>query len=145
MSAAGYSTGSKVTGVVVPAGGTTDLSITTMYIDDTGGRGAILRTEDELISYALSSYTGKAIIRFDLSSIPEDATERIFELFYRRSERARGTGIGLAVVRDLVKLHGGRVEARNAEGAGAVFTVHVVTDSGADAADAPQPVAARAR
>ncbi len=75
--------------------------------------------------------------------IPEDARERIFELFYRRSGQARGTGIGLAVVRDLVKLHGGRVEARNA-GPGAVFTVHLVAASGAGADGAPEPVPARA-
>ncbi len=57
--------------------------------------------------------------------IPEELLQRVFERFYRGSQSARGTGIGLAVARDLVELHGGRVEAANAEGGGAVFTVHL--------------------
>ena len=48
---------------------------------------------------------------------------RIFERFYRGPAVKRGTGIGLAAARDLAQLHGGRVEAANAVGGGAVFTV----------------------
>jgi two-component system, OmpR family, sensor histidine kinase BaeS len=62
--------------------------------------------------------------------VPEDELASIFERFVqgrRRDERAGGgTGLGLAIARTLVRLHGGRVGARNlsaADGGGAEFTV----------------------
>lgn len=58
--------------------------------------------------------------------IPAGELERIFERFYRvdaARDRARGgAGLGLAIVRQLVELHGGRVWATSAEGEGATVT-----------------------
>jgi two-component system sensor histidine kinase HydH len=45
----------------------------------------------------------------------------VFEPFFTRRER--GTGLGLAVARRLVELHGGTITASNAAGGGAVFTL----------------------
>jgi signal transduction histidine kinase len=56
--------------------------------------------------------------------IPVNQLDRIFERFYRGTSASRGTGIGLAVVKDLVGLHAGRVEVRNAS-PGAEFVVHL--------------------
>ncbi len=57
---------------------------------------------------------------------PEDA-RRVFERFYRgkaaRSGVARGSGIGLALVKHIARSHGGDVAVRAAEGGGAVFVV----------------------
>ncbi len=58
--------------------------------------------------------------------IPPEDLRRVFERFYRVDKaRARpgGTGIGLAIVRHLVELHGGQVTAENRPGGGARFTV----------------------
>jgi two-component system, OmpR family, sensor histidine kinase BaeS len=44
-----------------------------------------------------------------------------------------GSGLGLAIVKALVEAHGGRVEARNHEGGGAVFSVWLPVDAGPDA------------
>lgn len=53
----------------------------------------------------------------------------IFRHFYRadlaRDRASGGSGIGLAVVRQLVELHGGKVEVRSEEGAGSEFTVYL--------------------
>lgn len=58
--------------------------------------------------------------------IPAKDLARIFERFHRVDEarsRARGgAGLGLAIVRRLVELHGGRVWADSVEGNGATFT-----------------------
>jgi len=52
---------------------------------------------------------------------------RVFERFHRiegvRSRTYEGTGIGLAFVHDLVKMHGGTVSVESAEGRGSTFTV----------------------
>jgi signal transduction histidine kinase len=45
----------------------------------------------------------------------------IFERFYRRSEG--GLGVGLAIARELVDAHGGRIDVRSEVGQGSVFTM----------------------
>jgi signal transduction histidine kinase len=59
--------------------------------------------------------------------ISEDELPRIWESFFRgeraRNSPNRGSGLGLAVVRQLVELHGGRVEAESRPGEGATCRV----------------------
>lgn len=56
--------------------------------------------------------------------IPEDELERIFDKFEQSSltkNGAGGTGLGLCICRELVKLHGGSISARNNSEGGACF------------------------
>ncbi|QIN85378.1 HAMP domain-containing protein (plasmid) [Rubrobacter tropicus] len=59
------------------------------------------------------------------SGIPSEHLPNVFEHFYRadgaRSRRDGGSGIGLAVVKQLVEAHGGRVWAESAPGQGSTF------------------------
>jgi signal transduction histidine kinase len=58
---------------------------------------------------------------------PEDA-ERIFEKFFRAAEATRtvgGTGLGLAVAREIVVSHGGALEVESTVGEGSTFVVKV--------------------
>jgi signal transduction histidine kinase len=59
--------------------------------------------------------------------IPTEARPHIFDRFYRadpaRSRAIEGTGLGLAVVRNIVRVHGGDVEVSGANGGGTTFTV----------------------
>ncbi|MDC0712977.1 ATP-binding protein [Stigmatella sp. ncwal1] len=61
------------------------------------------------------------------TGIPPEELPHLFERFYRvRGAQGRtheGTGIGLALVQDLVRLHGGEVRVESVEGRGACFTV----------------------
>jgi signal transduction histidine kinase len=58
---------------------------------------------------------------------------RVFERFYRsegtRSRSYEGSGIGLALVRDLARLHGGDIAVESREGEGTSFTVTIPTGS----------------
>jgi two-component system, OmpR family, sensor histidine kinase BaeS len=57
--------------------------------------------------------------------IPGDELPHVFERFWRGSagRRASGSGIGLAVVAELARAHGGRAEVSSEPGHGARFTI----------------------
>src|SRR6185503_10266663 len=61
--------------------------------------------------------------------IPAAELPRVFERFHRvagsKSRTHEGTGIGLALVHELVKLHGGEVQVESSEGRGTTFTVSI--------------------
>jgi PAS domain S-box-containing protein len=61
--------------------------------------------------------------------IPAGDLDRIFEKFYRvpRVEDADtpGTGLGLALVREVAELHGGAVSVASPAGAGSIFTLRI--------------------
>jgi two-component system sensor kinase FixL len=51
--------------------------------------------------------------------VPEEARERVFEQFF--TTKAKGLGLGLAIVRSIIESHGGTIAAENADGGGARF------------------------
>ncbi|MNX94780.1 Sensor protein KdpD [compost metagenome] len=55
--------------------------------------------------------------------LPAGAEERVFEKFQRFPGRTgtQGAGLGLAICRGIVLAHGGRIQAENQSGGGAVF------------------------
>jgi len=63
------------------------------------------------------------------TGIPEDEIPHLFERFHRvegaRGRSQEGTGIGLALVAELVKLHAGKVSVKSTVGRGSTFTVAV--------------------
>jgi two-component system sensor histidine kinase KdpD len=56
--------------------------------------------------------------------LPADQLDRIFDSFHRASNATPGgIGLGLAIVRGFVEAQGGRVNAVNRQGGGALFTI----------------------
>ena len=65
------------------------------------------------------------------AGIPAAELSHIFERFHRvrgtDSRTHEGTGIGLSLVQELARIHGGGVQVRSVEGQGAAFTVTIPT------------------
>jgi signal transduction histidine kinase len=60
--------------------------------------------------------------------IPNDYRPHIFERFWRgQSARSSGAGLGLAIVAEIMRLHGGRIEVDDNAGGGAVFRLQFRT------------------
>lgn len=79
--------------------------------------------------------------------IPASALSHVFERFYRvpdaQQRHIQGTGIGLYVVKEIVTLHGGTVEAISQEGGGSTFTIRLPLFTQRDApASTGNPLAA---
>jgi len=64
------------------------------------------------------------------AGIPAEELTRIFKRFYqleksRTAGKKRGAGLGLAISREIVQLHGGRLVAQSSPGQGSRFTVRL--------------------
>jgi CheY-like chemotaxis protein/two-component sensor histidine kinase len=111
---------------------------------EAGGRIDVLARQEEQEVMVAVRDTGVGI--------PADMLPRVFELFLQvettRGHAQGGLGIGLTLVKSLVELHGGRVEARSPGlGQGSELTVRLPIATGARAEairrDAEAPLAPR--
>ena len=59
-------------------------------------------------------------VRDDGPGVPPELREKIFAPFF--TTREKGTGLGLAFVREIVRDHGSEVDVRDAPGGGSVFS-----------------------
>jgi PAS domain S-box-containing protein len=103
-------------------------------------------THEGAITVSLRQTGSEAVLRVHDTGvgIPEEELPRLFTRFYQsRSTRGRpleGTGIGLALVQELVKLHGGSMRVHSTYGQGSTFIVSVPLGS-PDMASDPRTVA----
>jgi signal transduction histidine kinase len=104
-----------------------------------GEIGVTLRCAGDAVELAVRD-TGTGI---EPAEIPH-----LFERFYRaKGGRARtheGTGIGLSLVQELVRLHGGSVRVESTPGQGSTFTVSVPAGLVPESSAAPRTLAATA-
>jgi two-component system OmpR family sensor kinase len=91
-------------------------------------RNAVIHTPpDTTIEITVGTEGERALIevRDHGPGLPPDAGDRLFERFWRteggRTRGRGGAGLGLAIVKAIVEAHQGEVDARTAEGGGAVF------------------------
>ncbi|MFD1832219.1 SpoIIE family protein phosphatase [Streptomyces desertarenae] len=85
-----------------------------------GSIGVAVRAEDD---HAVVTVTDTGI------GVPAAEMPRLFERFHRienaRSRSNEGSGIGLALVKELIGLHGGTITADSTEGEGTCFTIRL--------------------
>ncbi|MGA9047194.1 EAL domain-containing protein [Sulfuricurvum sp.] len=88
-------------------------------------------THNGSIHVSTRSENGKAVLRIKDTGIGIDEEElpKLFERFYRvensQGRSYEGTGIGLSLVHELVKLQGGSIEVTSKLGEGTTFTVYM--------------------
>lgn len=70
--------------------------------------------------------------------IAPELLEHIFEPFFTTKGDGGGTGLGLAMVREVVKNHGGHIQCRSRVGEGTVFEVYLPSLGGVAEAEDPE-------
>ncbi|SFJ38665.1 PAS domain S-box-containing protein [Amycolatopsis sacchari] len=92
---------------------------------------AVKYTFDGAIRVAVREEAGEAVVTVSDTGVGIAANElpRLFERFHRiptaRARSNEGSGIGLALVRELVHLHGGTITAESEPGVGTTFTIRL--------------------
>jgi signal transduction histidine kinase len=92
-----------------------------------GGGRVVLRAEQQP-GWVLCSVTDNG------RGIPGEDLPRVFERFYQvdksRARRGTGVGLGLAIAREIIQAHGGRIGVESVEGLGTRFTVELPAGPG---------------
>ena len=74
---------------------------------------------------SISSYENGRYVRFDITDngmgIGKEYHEKIFGLFNKLEAQSNGTGIGLALVKRIIEVHGGRIWIESQPGLGTTF------------------------
>ncbi|NEB76044.1 SpoIIE family protein phosphatase [Streptomyces sp. SID14478] len=97
---------------------------------------ALKFTFDGSVRVAVHGEGTHAVVTVEDSGVGVPAAEmpRLFERFHRiantRARSNEGSGIGLALVQELVSLHSGTITAQSAEGEGTCFTIRLPFGSG---------------
>ena len=82
------------------------------------------------VSLGLSSDTADRLV-FSVvdhgEGMDDETAQRLFEPFF--TTKARGTGLGMAITRNIVELHGGEISVESAVGEGTTVTVTLPVDA----------------
>lgn len=117
-----------------------DLDIDLDEIEFEGNENLMFHVWNNLISNAVKFSPPEGLLKIRLFNegeniictvedsgpgIPEDSIKHIFDKFYQSdsSHKEEGNGLGLALVKNILTLHGGKVLAENRPEGGAKFTV----------------------
>jgi len=83
--------------------------------------------EVNIIGRNTTSSTVEITVADSGPGIPPEQLPLVFERFYQASGVRTGAGLGLAIAREIVLAHGGKIEAKSAPGEGTEFRVSLPT------------------
>ncbi|MFP4380186.1 MAG: ATP-binding protein [Candidatus Sumerlaeia bacterium] len=130
--------------------------IPTVFADKRRGRQILINLVSNAIKYSpagahlwvSAEKTDDDMVRISVRDegigIEEEAQDKIFSEFYQanrlRDEKLGGTGIGLALTKRLVEMHGGQIGVQSEEGVGSLFwfTLPLYYPGIENASDQPQ-------
>lgn len=83
--------------------------------------------EEIRVSVSMDDEMAHLVVADTGIGIPDDLQQRLFDRFFltTQSDIQAGSGLGLALTRELVELHHGQIDMASREGIGTTFTVHL--------------------
>jgi signal transduction histidine kinase len=109
------------------------LSNALKFTPDGGRIGVRVAPQDGMVAIAVSD-TGVGIAKEDQQAVFEE-----FRQVGASAKRVEGTGIGLALARKFVELHGGRITVESEPGVGSTFTFTIPAASTGPPAERHDP------
>lgn len=106
--------GSNAQDAMGDSGGVLTIALTKIRPNEQGKKNRAARANRHGFKLTISD-TGRGM--------DEETRARIFEPFFTTKQDARGTGLGLSVVHDIVSSHAGSIEVRSKLGAGSEFDI----------------------
>ena len=64
-------------------------------------------------------------VRDNGNGIPEKLLDKIFQPFFTTKPTGQGTGLGLSLAYDIVKVHGGEIKVESKDGVGTEFVIQL--------------------
>ncbi|HIJ90189.1 MAG: HAMP domain-containing histidine kinase, partial [Desulfobulbaceae bacterium] len=77
------------------------------------------------INVVMSEKDDQIVIRYsdNGSGMPPEVRAKIFEPFYTTKERGKETGLGMAIINDIIVDHNGKIICESEQGKGTTFTI----------------------
>lgn len=95
------------------------INLTTNAID------ALEQVGGGAINVVMSEKDDQIVIRYsdNGSGMPPEVRAKIFEPFYTTKERGKETGLGMAIINDIIVDHNGKIICESEQGKGTTFTI----------------------
>jgi len=77
------------------------------------------------INIITSEEEASIMIEDNGEGIPKDKLEKIFDMFYRASENSEGSGLGMYIVKNVIKKLNAKIDVQSKEGEGTKFTIKI--------------------
>jgi signal transduction histidine kinase len=83
------------------------------------------RCEKQLIGISVDQENDHYLMKIEDNGmgISEESKSRIFEMFFRASEKSSGSGLGLYIVKEIVQRMGGSIHVESTLGQGSSFII----------------------
>jgi signal transduction histidine kinase/ligand-binding sensor domain-containing protein/DNA-binding NarL/FixJ family response regulator len=119
-----------------PEGGRIEVTVTRYFSSSAGHSHSELDSESpsEMKKLKRVQLNHSELVKISISDsgigIPKEKISKIFDRFYQvdgsHTREQEGTGIGLALTKELVELHKGKIEVESEEGKGTIVTVSIL-------------------
>jgi signal transduction histidine kinase len=84
-----------------------------------------LKKAQPFIEIGYRSENSTIYVQDNGAGIPPEHQQKIFQMFYRGSDRASGSGLGLFITKEAVNKLNGTIEVKSTYGEGSIFTVYL--------------------